>query len=92
MNIEIRTTQDGSHTLYNFDLNENYHSIFGALDESNHVFIEAGLKPVLTRKRGFYTETGFGTGLNTWLTAKHVTDPESLVTYITTEPIPYRLR
>lgn len=89
MNIEIRTTQDGSHTLYNFDLNENYHSIFGALDESAHVFIEAGLKPVLAQKDGiFILEIGFGTGLNAWLSLCQVENTDKLITYIGVEPYP----
>ncbi len=89
MNIEIRTTQDGSHTLYNFDLNENYHSIFGALDESAHVFIEAGLKPVLGAKNGiFVLEIGFGTGLNAWLSLCEVENTDKLITYIAVEPYP----
>jgi tRNA U34 5-methylaminomethyl-2-thiouridine-forming methyltransferase MnmC len=89
MNIEIRTTQDGSHTLYNFDLNENYHSIFGALDESAHVFIEAGLKPVLAQKDGiFILEIGFGTGLNAWLTLREVENTDKIITYMGVEPYP----
>jgi hypothetical protein len=89
MNIEIRTTQDGSHTLYNFDLNENYHSIFGALDESAHVFIEAGLKPVMAQKDGiFILEVGFGTGLNAWLSLCEVQNTDKLITYIGVEPYP----
>ena len=39
MNREIKTTSDGSKTLYISDLNENYHSHHGALQEAKHVFI-----------------------------------------------------
>jgi tRNA U34 5-methylaminomethyl-2-thiouridine-forming methyltransferase MnmC len=75
--------------LYNFDLNENYHSIFGALDESAHVFIEAGLKPVLSEKNGiFVLEIGFGTGLNAWLSLCEVENTDKLITYIAVEPHP----
>ncbi|MFM1746260.1 MAG: hypothetical protein RLZZ630_2197, partial [Bacteroidota bacterium] len=38
------TTGDGSATLFVPALNETYHSRHGALAESRHVFIEAGLK------------------------------------------------
>lgn len=91
--MEIRVTHDGSHTLYNPQLNENYHSVHGALDESVHVFIEAGLKPVLQEKKGIYLlEVGFGTGLNAWLTACNVQKlyPESIVSYVAVEthPVP----
>jgi tRNA U34 5-methylaminomethyl-2-thiouridine-forming methyltransferase MnmC len=88
MNVEIRTTHDGSHTLFNPDLNESYHSVFGAIDESNHVFIEAGLKSVLSEKKGiFILEVGFGTGLNAWLSLCNL-PADTLVTYITLEPYP----
>ena len=40
-------TGDGSHTLKVEELEEHYHSTFGAINESGHVFIEAGLHHVL---------------------------------------------
>ena len=42
--IEIITTSDGSHSLLNMELNETYHSVHGALQESQHVFIRHGLE------------------------------------------------
>ena len=44
---EIKTTLDGSKTLYINDLNEHYHSHNGAIQEAEHVFIKNGLKNVL---------------------------------------------
>ena len=41
--IILKTTEDGSSTLYRPDLDEHYHSIHGAIQESMHVFIRAGL-------------------------------------------------
>ncbi|MGB0839385.1 MAG: hypothetical protein ACPGXL_04550, partial [Chitinophagales bacterium] len=40
---KIVTTEDGSHSLYTPQFDENYHSIHGAVQESQHVFIQAGL-------------------------------------------------
>ena len=40
----IETTEDGSSTLFVPELDEHYHSVHGAIQESTHVFIEAGLK------------------------------------------------
>ena len=62
-------TKDQSPTLFVPELNEHYHSIHGALAESLHVFIEAGLK-ALNPNNGQLAilEMGFGTGLNAWLT------------------------
>ncbi len=62
-------TQDGSHSLMSERFGVSYHSKYGAIQESRHVFIEAGLAAVLLRKphvRIF--EMGFGTGLNAFLT------------------------
>jgi len=43
MKRKIVISEDGSQTLYVESLNEHYHSIFGAVSESQHIFIEAGL-------------------------------------------------
>ncbi|MFH1160303.1 MAG: tRNA (5-methylaminomethyl-2-thiouridine)(34)-methyltransferase MnmD [bacterium] len=67
--VEIYRTLDGSDTVFVSALKEHYHSTFGAIRESRHVFIEHGLlavepdvDPVLV------FEMGFGTGLNALLT------------------------
>ncbi len=63
----IETTEDGSHTLYVPELGEHYHSTHGAIQESRHVYIEAGLHRC--PKAGVnLLEIGFGTGLNAFLT------------------------
>jgi tRNA U34 5-methylaminomethyl-2-thiouridine-forming methyltransferase MnmC len=67
--VELKITGDGSHTLFVLGLNEHYHSVFGAIAESRHIFLEAGFKYVckyLEKIR--ILEIGFGTGLNTLLT------------------------
>jgi tRNA U34 5-methylaminomethyl-2-thiouridine-forming methyltransferase MnmC len=64
---QLQLTKDGSHTLFNDQINESYHSSNGALQESLHVFIEAGLKAQLenfSNKSIQILELGFGTGLN----------------------------
>ncbi len=69
MEIELQTTADGSHTLFVPQLNEHYHSTFGAIQESQHVFVESGfrfLQPKLNEIN--LLEVGFGTGLNALLT------------------------
>lgn len=64
----LKTTQDGSSTLFVPELNEHYHSTHGALQESLHVFVASGLD---ARQESVLhvLEYGFGTGLNAWLTA-----------------------
>lgn len=64
---QLQLTKDGSHTLFNAQLNESYHSNNGAKQESLHVFIEAGLKALLNKNNYEninILELGFGTGLN----------------------------
>jgi tRNA U34 5-methylaminomethyl-2-thiouridine-forming methyltransferase MnmC len=62
-------TLDGSHTFYLPDIQESYHSIHGAVQESKHVYINAALLtalPLFSEIR--LLEIGFGTGLNALLT------------------------
>ena len=44
MNIKFEITEDGSHTLFVPERNEHYHSMHGAIQESMHVYIDAGLR------------------------------------------------
>lgn len=70
VSMEIITTQDGSPTIRLPDLDVTYHSRFGAVQESRHVFIENGLYlKSIGRKELQILEIGFGTGLNALLTA-----------------------
>lgn len=61
-------TNDGSHSVYSEQYGVTYHSRFGAVTESAHVFIAAGLryKAVVQREIAIL-EAGFGTGLNTFM-------------------------
>lgn len=43
MQTTIRLTEDGSHTLHVPEIDECYHSTHGAIQESMHIFIRAGL-------------------------------------------------
>ena len=63
----VLKTNDGSNTLYSPDFKEYYHSTFGALSESIHVFIQAGLNHCQLKSIKIF-EVGFGTGLNAILT------------------------
>ncbi len=84
--VEVRTTADGSPTLYVPALNEHYHSHHGAAQESRHVFIEAGLRPLLAARRGQngllnVLEVGLGTGLNALLTLEAAKAAGALIAY-----------
>ena len=89
MHLEIRQTKDGSNTLYVPDLNEHYHSVHGALQESQHVFIKHGLEHILEQKRDVkILEIGFGTGLNAILTLPFALAQKAFVQYDTLEKYP----
>lgn len=85
----LRTTADGSHTLFISSLDEHYHSINGAIQESVHVFIRAGLNQV-QKTNIRVLEIGFGTGLNAFLTLLEIENAvmERTVTYYTVERYP----
>ena len=51
MRRKVITTNDGSSTLYMEDLGETYHSIHGAIQEANHVYILNGLERLLNQKK-----------------------------------------
>ena len=59
-------TADGSSSIFIPELDESYHSMHGAIQEANHVFIGNGLAHVANEKVRVF-ELGFGTGLNALL-------------------------
>ncbi len=87
--ITLETTSDGSHTLFVPGLNEHYHSVNGALQESELVFIHNGLHymPVCTKEINLL-EVGFGTGLNALLTVLEAKKQRRKINYIAIEPEP----
>lgn len=87
----ITQTADGSNTLFNETIGEHYHSKHGALQESKHVFIEAGLKyaeEVFPAEPISILEIGFGTGLNFLLSAAHAEEKETAIEYTGIEAYP----
>ncbi len=85
--VEIEHTADGSATLFVKEMDEHYHSVKGALTESNHIFRDSAF---LYRADGSplrLLEVGFGTGLNAAVTAM-VADSSQPVHYITLEKYP----
>jgi tRNA U34 5-methylaminomethyl-2-thiouridine-forming methyltransferase MnmC len=88
--LSILKTKDGSDTLLNEVINSTYHSLNGAIQESVHIFIKAGLHSFMPFKKEIKVlEVGFGTGLNAWLTyLETVKNPNLRVNYIALEPFP----
>lgn len=83
----IEKTADGSHTLFVSELDEHYHSVNGAIQESTHVFIETGFKHSKEQDIHIF-EVGFGTGLNAFLTLLEAKRTNKKVYYTSIEAYP----
>ncbi len=89
--LTIVQTADGSNTIYNPAVGENYHSKHGALQESKHVFVNSGLKYFLDThgaNKASILEVGFGTGLNFLMTADFCTEHQIELNYTGIEAYP----
>lgn len=82
-------TGDGSYTLRSEQLGEQYHSIHGAVQESTHVYVKAGLEFV-GKEEMDVLEVGLGTGLNLLLTWIRCLEGKCRVRYTALEPFPLR--
>lgn len=85
--MELERTADGSYTLYVPELDEHYHSVKGALTESQHIFIEMGLKHS-PAPEPHILEIGLGTGLNAFLTLLAAEEMQRKVYYTGIERYP----
>jgi tRNA U34 5-methylaminomethyl-2-thiouridine-forming methyltransferase MnmC len=91
MERKIILTGDGSHSISVPELNVAYHSVHGAIQESTHVFIKAGLiDSGLFEYVGVHQilEIGFGTGLNALLTLLEADKHPNRIYYTGIEPYP----
>jgi tRNA U34 5-methylaminomethyl-2-thiouridine-forming methyltransferase MnmC len=91
--LTFSTTADGSRTIFNAEVGEYYHSRHGALQESQHVFLQSGLRYFLEKSGcadASVLEVGFGTGLNFLLTADYCLKSQVNVNYtgIEANPLP----
>ncbi|AMS27080.1 hypothetical protein AEM51_08655 [Bacteroidetes bacterium UKL13-3] len=101
MSLEVHLTKDLSHTLYVTELDETYHSRNGALEEALYVYIGKGLLDFINHsktennrsqtKEISILEIGYGTGLNTWLTAMECAKLNIKCNYTSLETVPLPL-
>jgi len=93
----LETTADGSFTLYVPELDEHYHSMNGAVQESQHVYLDAGLRHYINTRRRLdesiakeiqVLEFGFGTGLNAFFTALEAEKQTVKIRYTALEKFP----
>ena len=86
--MPIFLTEDGSHSFMSEQFGVTYHSTHGAIQETQHIFIDAGLKSVLLQnlEEIVVLELGFGTGLNafmTWIEAEYAKQKIHYISYET---------
>ena len=89
MKLELVNTYDGSNSLKNLIINDSYHSKYGAINESKHIFINNGLKRI-SKKKIRVLEIGFGTGLNALLTQLYCDKKEQNIIYHTIDNLPLK--
>lgn len=86
---ELQVTRDGSHTLQLTNSEVTYHSRYGALQESEHVYIGAGLQPFMGKQEPVRIfEMGFGTGLNAFLAYLEAREAKVKIEYEAVEAFP----
>ncbi|TXD82029.1 tRNA (5-methylaminomethyl-2-thiouridine)(34)-methyltransferase MnmD [Subsaximicrobium wynnwilliamsii] len=93
MQRKIIITEDGSATIQIEDWNEQYHSVHGAIQEANHVYIKHGLlfcsEALSAEKKGIsLLEIGFGTGLNAILSLLTAEALKLHINYVGVEGFP----
>ncbi len=91
MQREIILTRDGSASISIPAMNVTYHSHHGAMQESLHIFIEAGLRHYncpTPKEKVAILEVGFGTGLNALLTQIEATETNQTIYYTAIELFP----
>jgi tRNA U34 5-methylaminomethyl-2-thiouridine-forming methyltransferase MnmC len=89
MDIKVIVSDDGSSTLYLPEMKESYHSFHGAIQESEHVFIKAGLDYIAQSKKTITIfEVGLGTGLNVFLTLLAARKNNLIIDYYSIEAFP----
>ncbi|WP_282031460.1 tRNA (5-methylaminomethyl-2-thiouridine)(34)-methyltransferase MnmD [Winogradskyella eximia] len=101
MKRKIITTSDGSKTIQIEEWNEQYHSIHGAIQEANHVFLKHGLffytdiisnsELVSESQPVSILEIGFGTGLNAFLTLIEAEKLKLPLNYVGVEAYPVQI-
>ncbi|HVS96184.1 MAG TPA: tRNA (5-methylaminomethyl-2-thiouridine)(34)-methyltransferase MnmD [Puia sp.] len=103
MRLKLIVTEDGSHSIEGPG-GLTYHSTFGALQESRHIFLERGLRALIARETETATpegpkepkepvrifEMGLGAGLNVLLSLAHAIDTGRRIEYeaVETAPLP----
>lgn len=83
------TTEDGSHSLQSSRFDVTYHSVHGAIQETQTVFIDAALNYKAAQQQELsILGIGFGTGLNAFMTYLEAVKQGLSIHYIGVEAYP----
>lgn len=86
---ELFVTSDGSHSLFSQKYGVSYHSKYGAIQETKHVFIESALRlKAVLQSHIRILDIGFGTGLNALMTLLEAQRRDLSISYIAIEAFP----
>jgi tRNA U34 5-methylaminomethyl-2-thiouridine-forming methyltransferase MnmC len=69
--MSLFITEDGSHSIFSEQFGVAYHSTHGAIQETQHIFIESALRYFVKQRsvdKIKILDIGFGTGLNVFMT------------------------
>ena len=89
---ELFQTQDGSHSIFSEQFGVSYHSKYGAIQETQHVFINAALRFKAVLQTDLHIlEVGFGTGLNAYMTLLEALRRNLHIRYTAFEAFPISL-
>lgn len=82
-------TQDGTRSLFSERHGVSYHSKYGAWRETQHVFVEAGLRyAAVDKTRVSVLDVGYGTGLNAIASLHHAAARGMSLDYVALEAYP----
>ena len=86
---QLFETGDGSHSIFSEQFGVNYHSTHGAIQETQHIFINAALRfKALLQEELSILDIGFGTGLNAYMTLMEATHRNLSIDYTGYEAFP----
>lgn len=89
---QIISTQDGSHSIFSEQFGVAYHSKYGAVQETEHVFIKGALQDkIKTQQEISILDIGFGTGLNALMTYLSASKQVAKIQYAAIEAYPLSL-
>ncbi len=89
MTDKLILTEDGSHSIYSEKFGVAYHSKYGAIQETQHVFIDAALRiKAVIQKEIAILDIGFGTGLNCFMTYLEAVKRNLKIDYTAVEAFP----